>query len=371
MKKIGLIVNPIAGMGGKVGLKGTDGLAILEEAIKLGAEQISPQRTIKTLERLVFLKNEIELITYPGEMGETVARQCGFDPKVIGSIVKGNTTADDTQQASRDLCKLEIDLLLFAGGDGTARDIYNAIGDDVVVLGIPTGVKMHSAVYACNPFRAGDLTVSYIQGRVKELKEAEVMDIDEEAFRTGIISAKLYGYLKIPYEKQHVQGLKASSLADEHYSQEALAQEIIENMDEDYFYIIGPGTTTRTIMENIELEYTLLGVDLIYRKQLIEKDLNEKKLLEHIKEKKAKLIVTPIGGQGFLLGRGNQQLSPAVIRNVGKNNIIVVATKQKINSLSGQPLLVDTGDNELDSLLCGYVRVVTGYRENIVYRIAV
>ncbi|MCE7741378.1 MAG: ATP-NAD kinase family protein [Candidatus Heimdallarchaeota archaeon] len=370
MKKLGLIINPIAGMGGKVGLKGTDGLEILAKARNLGAKPISPQRTIKTLERLTSLEDEIELITYPGEMGEGVVKQCGLNPKIIGSIDEGNTTPYDTQQASKELYELKVDLLLFAGGDGTARDIYNSVGTKLVVLGIPTGVKMHSAVYACNPMRAGDLAASYLQGEVRELKEAEVMDIDEEAFRSGIVSAKLYGYLNIPYERNHVQRLKSGSSINERYSQEAIAQEIIENMEEDYYYIIGPGTTTRSIMERLKLENTLLGVDIVHRKQLVEKDLSEKGILEHIREKKVKMIVTPIGGQGFLLGRGNQQISSEVIKQIGKDNIIIIATKQKINSLNGQPFLVDTGDSDLDRMLSGFVSAVTGYRESVIYRIS-
>jgi predicted polyphosphate/ATP-dependent NAD kinase len=370
LRKLGLIVNPIAGMGGKVGLKGTDGVEILEKAKELGAEPESPQRTREALRLLLPLENEIELITYPAEMGEDVAVECGFRPYVIGTIDVGQTNATDTKRACEDLRAHGVDLLLFAGGDGTARDIFTAIKDTVVVLGIPTGVKMHSAVFACSPAKAGELAALFLQNRIKRIREAEVMDIDEDSVRRGILTAKLFGYLKIPYERRHIQGLKATSLPVERVSQQAIAQDVIENMDSDCTYIIGPGTTTRAILERLGLDATLLGVDLVQRGRLIARDLSEKQLLDHIKGRaKVKIIVTPIGGQGYLFGRGNQQISAEVLNRVTRKGITVVATAEKVNSLLGRPFQVDTGDKGIDHMLSGYIKVVSGYKERIVYKI--
>jgi len=368
-RKLGLIVNPIAGLGGRVGLKGSDGTEIQRRALELGAVPQSINRAVQALERVTPLKDDLETVTYPSEMGEDAAKKCGFDPIVVDLIRKGKTTAKDTKNAAREMLRLGVNLLLFAGGDGTARDIYDAIGEGVPVLGIPTGVKMHSAVFAVNPRSAGDLAVLFLQGKCG-IREAEVMDIDEEALREGIVSAKLYGYLRIPFQKRLVQGLKTPSGGGEKEAMAAIACEIVDGMKGDYLYIIGPGTTTRAIMTELGLNKTLIGVDVVLKGRLVGIDVNEAQLLKLLEERDAKIIITPIGGQGYIFGRGNQQISPEVIRKVGRDNIIVVATPEKINSLRGRPLLVDTGNRAVDRMLSGYIRVVTGYNEHVIYRVA-
>ena len=356
-------------MGGRVGLKGTDGPGILESAILMGARPESPERAIRALKRLGALKGKIQVITCPGDMGENPTRDCGFAPLVIEFSTPGRTTAAHTIKGATVMLDQKVDLLLFAGGDGTARDIYQAVKDRLVVLGIPTGVKMHSAVYGYNPERTGDLALLYLQDKAKRLKTAEVMDIDEQALRSGQVNANLYGYLTIPFAKSHVQGLKSGSPESEQYHQQAIAAHVIETMKDDVFYIICPGTTTARIMERLNLDYTLVGVDIVRNKKLVAKDLSEKQILDAIEGSKVKIVVTPIGGQGCLFGRGNQQLSPKVIRTVGRKNIIVVATRQKINSLRGMPLFVDSGDHEINRMLAGYFQVITGYRVRAAYKV--
>jgi len=367
---LGVVVNPVAGIGGRVGLKGSDGAEIQKKAFALGALPEALDRTVQALERVKPLKEDLQVITYPAEMGEDAARACGLEPTVIGSINQGETTPQDTENAAIDMLRLRVDLLLFAGGDGTARDVCNAIGETLPVLGIPAGVKIHSAVFATNPINAGELAALYLQGKVASLRAAEVMDVDEEGFRRGIVSAKLYGYLRIPSQTRLVQTVKAPSSPGEEASMEAIAYDIIDRMDDDCFYIIGPGTTTRAITSRLGLSKTLIGVDVVAARKLVAVDVNESQLLELLEGRKAKIIVTPIGGQGCIFGRGNQQISPKVIEKVGKDNIIVVGTTGKINSLRGRPLWVDTGQRAVDRMLSGYIKVVTGYNEQTIYKVS-
>jgi predicted polyphosphate/ATP-dependent NAD kinase len=364
-KKLGLIVNPLAGIGGRVGLKGSDGIETVKKAFLLGAEINSPIRAIETLQGLFPYKDEFDLYTYPKRMGEDEAKACGFSPIVLGEIDPDQTSADDTRAAACKMMGIGVDLIVFVGGDGTARDVYEAIGDKTVVLGIPAGVKIHSSVYAINPHRASELIKMFMMGNAP-VREMEVMDIDEDLFRKGQVSARLYGYLRVPYERGFNQIAKSASLGAGNIS--TIAEAVVDNMNDDDYYILGPGTTVKAIGDELKIDKTLLGVDVIYRKLLIGKDLNEIQLLDLIEGKKAKIVVTVIGGQGYLFGRGNQQISPRVIRKVGKQNLIVIATKSKLLSLNG-PLLVDTGDSDCDKNLSGYIRVITGYNEESAWKI--
>lgn len=358
---IGLVVNPIAGIGGRVGLKGSDGDA-WRLAIKLGAEPVAPKRAVEFLKALA---KRVEIATYPKLMGEFEAIEAGYRPYVVGEIGE-ETSAEDTKRACRELMGM-VDLIVFVGGDGTARDVLDAVGTDCLVLGVPSGVKVYSSCFAMNPEYASKLVLDYLEGR-GGVKEAEVLDIDEEAFRRDRLRVRLYGYLKIPYELGLVQAGKEPSRSgrDVMDNLKGIARYLKEVMD-DSVYVLGPGSTVKHVAEFLGIEKTLLGVDVVWRGRVLKRDANEEEIIEAIKGRRAKLVVTPIGGQGFIFGRGNQQISPRVLRMIGKEGIIVVGTKEKMRKLKS--LHVDTGDRELDEELKGWMRVITDYREEEVFRV--
>jgi predicted polyphosphate/ATP-dependent NAD kinase len=348
-------------MGGAVGLKGTDGKAILDRAISLGAKPIAAQRAETFLAELVEAEDSLRLIVGAGKMGEDEAKKCRLAFEVVGER-KGETSSGDTQRIAKEMAALNVDLLVFCGGDGTARDILTAVGTKVPVLGVPTGVKMHSAVFAVTPQAAARATLRFFWVGLP-VHEAEVMDIDEQAFRAGHLSAELFGYVLSPYEPNLIQGnkLESPTTESEVRNQAAIAVYIIEEMKPDTIYVIGPGTTTRTISDLLDQKKTLLGVDLFQNKKIILSDANEKQILEAIKGKAARIVVTPIGGQGFIFGRGNQQISAKVIRQVGLENVVVAASKNKLDRLKS--LRVDTGDSELDKeFRVRGIEVVTDYK---------
>lgn len=369
--RLGLVINPLAGLGGSVGLKGSDGVA--EEALALGAEPKAIKRMMQALEVIAPYANDIEIITASGVMGEDAANALGFNTRVVYQT-PDKTQAIDTQAVVRTLLNEPLDLLLFAGGDGTARDVYSVfeqavIDDKLPVLGVPAGVKIHSGVYGITPHAAGMVVKMLLDGELVSLMSADVMDIDEVAFRQGTVRAKRFGELLVPAEPRYVQAVKMGGKEVDELVLADIAADVIQQM-EDELYIMGSGSTVAFVMEELGLDNTLLGVDLIQDKALVANDLTAQQLLDLTQDKPAKLIITLIGGQGHILGRGNQQLSPELIRRLGKDNIIILATKTKLKALEGRPLIVDSGDPQLDRQLCGYYKVTTGYHDYVMYQVA-
>jgi predicted polyphosphate/ATP-dependent NAD kinase len=355
--RIGFLINPIAGMGGRVGLKGTDGLAAL--ALARGARPESKERALACLRLLSSEREGLHFLTARGEMGENALVECGLRYEVIYSPPE-ESGPDDTRGTCCEFAERNVDLILFCGGDGTARDVAGSAGM-LPILGIPAGVKMHSGVFAISPQAAAELALGYASGHIKA-RETEIIDVDEDLYRAGVLQTRLYAAARTPYLPTLVQEKKRIYLSgSEEEFKDQIALFASEFMRDGSAYIIGAGTTTARIAERMGIEKTLLGVDVIKNGELLQKDSSEKDLLELLdKETSVKIIVSPIGAQGFILGRGSQQISPAILRRVGEENLIIVSTPHKLAELSR--LLVDTGDQQLDALLVKKRLVVTGYR---------
>lgn len=369
-KTLGLIVNPVAGMGGPVGLKGTDGTEVLFEARRRGARPVSSERALLALRRLAASTAPFRLLTGSGELGEDVARAAGLDPIVVYSSAPGSSRPDDTRNAALVMAYAAVDLLLFAGGDGTARDVLGMVGDRVPILGIPTGVKMYSAVFGTNPQNAGNLAARFVAAEPSvRFREAEVMDIDEAAMRSDRVSARLYGYARSPHERHLTQNAKAGSATNEHMSLDAVSRQVVREMQPGCLYLLGPGTTTRRVMAELGLPSTLLGVDAVRDGALVGADLNEQQLLRLMEGHETRIIVGVLGGHGSLFGRGNQQISAEVIRRAGRDNLIVIASMDKLLALDAGCLRVDTGDAEVDAMLSGYLQVHTGPDRSVFFRV--
>ena len=363
LKKIGFIVNPIAGMGGSVGLKGTDG-DIYKQALKMGAKPVTPNRVNEMLSHIIH-KKRISMLVAPGKMGGDIIKGKGIKYEVIGSIDE-QTSAEDTKRIAKQMLKSGIELLIFCGGDGTARDIYDAVGLDIPVVAVPGGVKMYSSVFSFNPKAAAQIIDGFLEDFI-ETEDREILDIDETLFRKDMLKSTMYGYLKVLKFRNLIQagkeGSKLGRTVEE--NKQEIAQNVIEDMNEDTLYLLGPGTTVKAITDNLSLKKTLLGIDAIINKKIKGRDLNEKSILELLGDfGDVKIIISPIGGQGFIFGRGNKQFTSEVIKKVGIKNIIIIATDSKIRDL--RCLRVDTGDPDFDTLLKGLVKVIIGYKEQIV-----
>lgn len=370
MLNLGLVINPWAGIGGTVALKGSDN--VREQALALGAEPRAQLRTRTALEKLLPWREQLCFHTAAGAMGADLLTELGFPLQIHYTPGEDISTAADTRAAIAALAAQQLGLIVFAGGDGTARDIYaelDALGvaEQTAVLGIPAGVKIHSAVYAVSPQAGGEVLADLCVGKPLELIAAPVKDIDEAAYRAGAVSARLFGYLKVPAHPL-LQQSKESARAVESQVVEDIAEQIVDEMQDDITYVLGSGTTCLAIKQYLGIDASLLGVDVVRAGQLLLKDGTESQLWALLERAdKRALIVTVIGGQGHVFGRGNQQLSPRLLRLIGRQAITVVASPGKLQSLQGRPLLCDSGDPALDAAFAGPIRVVTGFRAEALY----
>ncbi len=376
VSKIGFLVNPIAGMGGKVGLKGTDGVS--DKAKSLGAKPVAPSKALETLEEFLSSysqRDNIEWFTCSGLMGYDELLKAGAKKiQVLYTYKKSKTSSDDTRNACEKFLQKEVDLILFCGGDGTARDVYSVVGDNIPILGIPSGVKMHSAVFGVNTSATAKMLHEFVNNRLT-IGDAEIMDLDEERYRKGEWNIKLFGVAKGIVEPTYVQvGKSVFESVTDNAIKDELAEHIQDEIKENpgFLYLFGSGGTIDYIAGKLGLKNTLLGIDAYYAGKIIGSDLNEESILKLLdKYPKTKAILSPIGAQGFILGRGNLQLSPQVIRKIGINNIIVVSTPSK---LASTPVIrVDTGDKNLDKMFFEheFIMVVIGYRLSRVVRIQI
>ncbi len=376
-RSVGFLINPIAGMGGRVGLKGTDG--VVDQAVELGAR---PSAHAKAEAALAALSCQIggpdvditiHWLTCSGAMGADCLRAAGFDNVTVVFDAPTETGAVDTEEAAARFAANGAELILFCGGDGTARDICNGVGERIPVLGIPAAVKMYSGVFAVSPERTADVLVGFLTGRFA-LSAVDLLDLDEERYRAGEWSVRLYQSARTPYEPDLTQRSKMliDATGDSEVKEEIadFVAEIIAQHPESLF-LLGPGSTVAVLAKRLGVDNTLLGIDAFAGGKLVAKDLNENGILALLeRHPECKLVMSPIGAQGFILGRGNLQLSPRVIRRIGRNNLVVIATPSKLERTAC--LRVDTGDRDLDAEVVGdgYLPVITGSHRRRLVRLS-
>ncbi|MGW9628755.1 ATP-NAD kinase family protein [Microbacterium sp. NPDC055521] len=372
---IGLVVNPVAGVGGPAGLAGSDGAEVQRLALARGAHSRAQERATVALRVLAARHPALVIATAAGMMGADAARAAGLEAWVVRDpafAVQSTTTASDTSAAVAALAEAGATLILVAGGDGTLRDAAAGLAGTApqpAVLGIPSGVKMYSPVFAVSPRAAGSLAADWIDGGLP-LTEREVLDVDEAAMRRARVEPQLFGMLRVPFRVGRTQARKAATPASESDAVAAAARGAIARMRPGVRYLLGPGSTTAEIARHLGVDKSPLGVDVILDGRQLLSAASETQLLDQVARGPAQAVVTVIGGQGFLLGRGNQQLSATVISALGDDPLMVVAPEQKLIDLRGRPLIVETGDSRVDARLSGHVRIITGAVTTSLYPVA-
>lgn len=377
MLTVGLLINPVAGLGGSVALKGSDGADVQALARERGGQSRGADRAKRALTACGTAARSIRWLVWGGEMGGDLLREMGLDAHVLGTPPPVSS-ADDSRLAARAMLEAGADLILFCGGDGTARDLLAELGQRIPVLGVPAGVKMHSGVFATTPESAGEILAVLVAGGLVRAATAEVRDLDEAALREGTVRPRFHGELAVPELGGFLQHTKEGGRENEALALEEIVAEVRERVAAGPGpYLLGPGSTMAAIKTALGLDATLIGVDVLHHGRQAGKDVDAAWLERYLardaeslpaaqaEPSRPVIVLSFTRQQGFLLGRGNQQFSPAVLRRVGRANVWVVGTRTKLLSLSGRPLLIDTDDADLDRDWSGLAEVITGYDDRV------
>jgi predicted polyphosphate/ATP-dependent NAD kinase len=369
--RVGLLINPYAGVGGPMALKGSDGM--IAQALAAGIRPLASLRAKNAILAMESLWPRIDWVTGAGALGADVLHELGLSASVVYEAQKGDSdlsscAADSVVLASR-LTESDLDLMLFAGGDGTARDVLKGMQINIPMLGIPAGVKMQSAVFGVSPLAAGLLAVDFLEHSRRTTSELEVMDLDEALLRQEIVAPQLFGYMTVPVNTRYLQGKKVRSPDSDAVDASAIAQRITAELKDGVTYLIGPGSTTYTVKNRLGLEGSLLGVDIVRNRKMVQRDATEMQIWNAIEKQSCSLLLSCIGGQGHVIGRGNAQLSPRILQHLGPEQLTVLATPGKLQSLRGRPFQIDSGDAEVDAFFSQPVHVCTGFSDDAWYRI--
>lgn len=364
--RLGLVVNPIAGIGGPAALKGSDGPELQAAARAAGYRSLAPARTREALANVKAGSDAWEVVTWGGMMGASCCSRLDVPVQVVGEPAEP-CSASDTRAAVSAISS-QVDLVLFVGGDGTARDVLDSLHPQCPALGVPSGVKMHSGVFAQTPVAAGRLISRLIRGELVGAVAAEVRDIDEDRLRRGELSSRYYGEMLVPGDLSYMQHTKVSGRESEPLVLVEIAAAVVELMEPGVTWFVGAGTTTAAVKTALGVEGTLLGVDVVRDGQLSYADADAHQLWSMVTSS-TRIVLSFTGGQGYLLGRGNQQLTPEILRTVGPGNVTIIGSKSKLAALQGRPLLVDTGDADLDRDFSGVFPILTGYEDQVLYRV--
>jgi predicted polyphosphate/ATP-dependent NAD kinase len=367
--RIGLLINPVAGLGGPAALKGSDGVEIQIQARARGATERAGQRMGEALTACAEVHSDLDFVTWGGPMGAALLEQLGLTHEVLGRPEQPSSAAD-TIDACRALLAAGAELILFAGGDGTARDLLDAMTETIPVLGVPAGVKMHSGVFAVTPADAGAVVTRLVTGGLVGIRPGEVRDVDEAALRRGTVATRYYGELQVPGLGGFVQHTKVGGREVESLALVEIVEEVCERLDRESAttVVYGPGSSVQAIGARLGYQLTLLGFD-VYRSGMCLASDADAGTLDQFIDSETILIMSFGRNQGILFGRGNQQLSPAALRRIPRSQLWIVATRSKLESLGGRPLRMDTGDPECDAAWAGLIEIITGFNDVSLHRV--